>query len=139
MKIIMSMALAAVLSATSFASQAEDKMGRHAIAPALALKGTRDSLDPDVRLSFGSNPGGRVIGTYNSNKRARGTDVNACNMAFLSAVIALQQKALREGGNAVVNIHSYYKNKKFSSSKEFECANGRAMSAVTLRGTVVKR
>lgn len=139
MKIIMSVVLAGMLSVSPMAALAADKLGRYAIAPALAMKGTRDSLDPDVRLSFGSNPGGRVIGTYNSNKRARGTDTEACNTAFLSAVIALQQKALREGGNAVVNIHSYYKNKKFSSSKEFECANGRAMSAVTLRGTVVKR
>ena len=139
MKAIISMILVSVLMAASWLVQAADQKGRYPIAPALGLKNTRESLNPDVRLTFGGSAGGKVMGTYTSNKRARGTDARACNMAFLSAVIALQQKALREGGNAVVNIHSYYKYKKFSSAKEFECATGRAMSAVTLRGTVVQR
>jgi hypothetical protein len=45
---------------------------------------------------------------------------------------------LREGGNAVTNIHSVYKNAPFNSDSEYECGAGAIMGGVALRGTVVK-
>lgn len=56
---------------------------------------------------------------------------------FLSAMIALQDRARREGGNAVVNIRSYYKKNEVNSSSEFECGAGAVMAGVTLEGEVV--
>ena len=44
----------------------------------------------------------------------------------------------QRGGNAVVNIHSYYYKNTFSSSTEFECGAGAVMSGVTMVGAVVK-
>lgn len=66
------------------------------------------------------------------------SDQKACQWAFLSAMATLQDRAIKEGGNAVVNIHSYYYKKTFSSSTEFECGAGTVMSGVTMVGDVVK-
>ncbi|MBB3062868.1 hypothetical protein [Microbulbifer rhizosphaerae] len=52
-------------------------------------------------------------------------------------MIALQDRARREGGNAVVNIRSYYKKNEVNSSSEFECGAGAVMAGVTLEGEVV--
>ena len=41
---------------------------------------------------------------------------------------------MREGGNAVVNIHSYYKSVPFKSNTEYECGAGKIMGGVALRG-----
>jgi len=61
----------------------------------------------------------------------------ACDIAFLSAAIVLQQQARRAGGNAVVNISSYFKNDRLDSASEYLCGAGFLMTAVGLRGTVV--
>ena len=56
---------------------------------------------------------------------------------FISAAVSLQDRAKREGGNAVINIHSVYKNDKFESPTEYLCGAGSTMAGVALRGTVV--
>jgi len=66
------------------------------------------------------------------------SDQKACQWAFLSAMATLQDRAIKEGGNAVVNIHRYYYKNTFSSSTEFECGAGAVMSGVTMVGDVVK-
>ena len=60
----------------------------------------------------------------------------ACNRAFLSAVIALQGRAQKEGRRSVVDIYSYHKKRKYSSTKKFDCEVGAMMCGVTLRGRV---
>jgi uncharacterized protein YbjQ (UPF0145 family) len=56
---------------------------------------------------------------------------------FLSAVLALQERARQLGGNAVINIKSNYKNKLTESATEFTCGSGALMSGVALKGEVV--
>jgi uncharacterized protein YbjQ (UPF0145 family) len=76
-----------------------------------------------------------------SNKKTNAfnkTDKRACEWAFLSAMLSLQQRALSEGGNAVVNIRSFYKRHEVSSATEFECGAGAIMAGVTFKGDVVK-
>lgn len=78
---------------------------------------------------------------YRSNKRSNGagkSDQEACDVAFLSAVIALQERAEREGGNAVIDIYSATKNKRHHSAETYTCNAGRAMVNVVLMGTVVR-
>jgi uncharacterized protein YbjQ (UPF0145 family) len=57
---------------------------------------------------------------------------------MLSALIQLQERARREGGNAVINIKSYYKKQTFSSESQFECHAGNIMAGVALKGDIVK-
>jgi uncharacterized protein YbjQ (UPF0145 family) len=61
----------------------------------------------------------------------------ACDTAFLSGLIALQKRAEREGGNAVVDIYTITKNKKFESPENYQCIAGSMISNVALMGTVV--
>jgi uncharacterized protein YbjQ (UPF0145 family) len=53
-------------------------------------------------------------------------------------MLALKKRAIQEGGNAVVNIKSNYKNNLTASDDSFECGAGAIMSGVALVGTVVK-
>jgi hypothetical protein len=57
---------------------------------------------------------------------------------MLSALKALQERAVREGMTDVINITSNYKNQPFSSATEFECGAGSVMAGVALKGTLVK-
>ena len=100
-------------------------------------------LGTDVKFVFGAPgpTGAKDLGTFTSNKKtnfANRSDKEGCERAFLSAMISFKERALREGGNAVVNIQSYYKKNEFSSTTEYECGAGAIMGGVTFRGTVVK-
>jgi hypothetical protein len=103
----------------------------------------KEKVDPAIRLYFGDQRTPKVakkIGEWTSNKKtnaANKSDQEACDLAFLSAVLMLQDRARREGGNAVVNITSIYKNEPFKSTSEYMCGAGRIMAGVALRGTVV--
>jgi uncharacterized protein YbjQ (UPF0145 family) len=103
----------------------------------------KEKVDPNIRLYFGEQRTPKVakkIGEWTSNKKtnaANKSDQEACDLAFISAVVSLQDRAKREGGNAVVNITSVYKNEPFTSPKEYMCGAGTFMSGVALRGTVV--
>ncbi len=112
-------------------------MKKLSIQGALADSVSNDKLDPAISLSFGDNGNGGKLWTSNkkTNSVGKSTEV-ACNRAFMSAVIALQDRAKKEGKTSVVDIHSYYKRKKFSSSTEFDCENGGIMTGVALRGRV---
>jgi hypothetical protein len=97
-----------------------------------------------VKFFFGSQKAPKAqqtFGTFTSNKKTNffnKSDEEGCQRAFLSAMIALQERAIREGGNAVVEIHSYYQKEEFKSDSEYECAAGNVVVGVALRGTVVK-
>lgn len=76
-----------------------------------------------------------------TNKKTSGfakSDQEACEWAFLSAIKALQERAQRDGMNAVVNITSNYKHQSFASRTEFECGAGNIMAGVALKADIVK-
>jgi hypothetical protein len=102
-----------------------------------------NKLDPGVKLYFGgAKPSAsRSLGTFTTNKKASGVgkdDKAACERAFISAMIALQDRARRQGGNAVVGITSYYKKIVKVSDKQYMCGAGNLMAGVAFRGEVVK-
>ena len=135
----------AAIAATFFSglAVARDTHLKLPIKDAMATAAAREKLGTDVKFVFGAPvpAGAKVIGTYMSNKKtnfANRSDKDGCEWAFLSAMISFKERALREGGNAVVNIHSYYRKNEFSSPTEYECGAGAIMGGVTFRGTVVK-
>jgi len=103
----------------------------------------KEKLESDIALYFGKQKTPAVdkrIGEYTSNKKTNGFnkgDQEACDIAFISAAAALQDRARREGGNAVINIRSVYRNDNVASETEYLCGSGAVMSGVALRGTVV--
>ena len=107
-------------------------------------KSTKDRIATDIRVYFGKQKTpavDRKMGEFTANRKTNATnktDQEACEISFVSAVISLQQRARREGGDAVVNVHSVYKNEMRESDTEYLCGAGTFAAGVALRGTVVK-
>jgi len=133
-----------VALAVALPAAARDDRLKLPVAGALAKgQNYKEKIDPQIKLYFGRQTKVKVaktIGEWTSNKKTNAfnkTDQEACDIAFISAAVSLQDRAKREGGNAVINIHSVYKNDKFESPSEYMCGAGSTMAGVALRGTVV--
>jgi uncharacterized protein YbjQ (UPF0145 family) len=105
----------------------------------------RGSLDKDMEFYFGDQPYREIeVGISKgsvANKKTNGLnkdDDESCNWAMLSALIHLQKIARKQGGNAVVNIVSYYKKNTYKSDSQYECHVGSVVTGVALKGDVVK-
>jgi len=128
------------------APQAYSRDTKHmlSIQDALASANFKEKLDPTISLYFGGQSHPKTVksyGNFPTNKKTNSvnkSDEAACQWVFLSSLLALQARAKREGGNAVINIASYYKKNTFNSKTEFECHAGTFMSGVALTGEVVK-
>ena len=114
------------------------------VADAMATPDAKARLNMGVQFFFG-NTGHPLVaqsfGVFMSNKKTNGTnktDKEACEWAFLSAMLSFQQRAVAVGGNAVINIKSYYRENEVSSETQYECGSGALMSGVTFKGEVVK-
>ena len=124
--------------------EARDDHGMYSISDALNTEDAKQKLNNDIRFYFGDQSHPKItksFGEYMSNKKTNAfnkTDERACQWNFLSAMISFQERAQRMGGNAVVNIRSYYKKNTISSQTEFECGSGTFVSGVTFLGDVVK-
>lgn len=125
-------------------AEARDDQLFFPLEQALSTDEAYQVINPDIPLYFAGQkaPGGRTIDTYVSNKKTNAvfkSDERACQWALYSALKSLQERAVKEGGNAVVNIESFYKKVPFRSATEYECHAGGVMAGVALRGTVIKR
>lgn len=123
---------------------ARDTKSMHSIKGVFESADGKDKLDKDIRFYFGKQPHPKVeksFGEFRTNKKTNAfgkSDKQACGWAFLSALLVLQSRAIQEGGNAVVNIRSNYRNNEVESETEFECGAGAVMAGVALKGDVVK-
>ena len=101
-------------------------------------------LGDDVAFRFGDGKvpaGAQQLGEFVTNKKTNSVgkpDEEACRWAMLSALLELRERAAKEGGNAVVNIVSYYKKETYSSPTDYECHAGGIIAGVALKGVVVK-
>ena len=133
----------ATLMSVSMA-HARDERLKMPISAAMQSDEAKMKLGDDVKFFFGAQKSPKpkqTLGTFTTNKKtnfANKSDEEGCKIAFLSAMIALKDRAVKEGGNAVINIHSVYKDGKFESETEYECGAGKILGGVALRGTVVK-
>ncbi len=114
------------------------------IQDAMASADYQEKLDPSIQLKFGDQPHGTVaqnLLTVVTNKKTNAfnkSDEEACRWVLLSALIALQDRAKKEGGNAVINIKSYYKKNEMSSNTQYECHAGALIAGVALKGDIVR-
>lgn len=132
------------LSVFGATARAADDVLTLPVASALQGPDAAKALDGTVAFYFGKTPHAAVVqslGEFVSNKKSNAfgkVDASSCNRALLSTLITFQKRAKALGGNAVVNIRSYYDKREVSYDKEFECHNGFLMSGVALKGEVVK-
>ena len=135
---------AAVLLTMAAATDARDDHLLLSIDEAMNTPAAREKLDPSIRLYFGKDrrpTAAKSIGTWTTNKRTNAfgkNDKNACEWVFLSAMMQLQERARKEGGDAVIGIESVYKNIVTSSETEYMCGAGNVVAGVAFRGEVVK-
>ena len=133
-----------LFSFTSNLVLARDDVADYTIENVMSQEQAKEALGNDVRFYFGSQKHGKVLkswGEVSTNKKTNAflkSDLEACNWVFLSAMIALHNRALKEGGNAVINIKSNYKGKITSSNTTFKCGAGNVIAGVALTGTIVK-
>ena len=106
---------------------------------------TKKKLRDDVQLYFSDQPHPAIETTlrqgfvvHKKASKVDRTDEEACHIAMLEILRVFQARAHRAGGNAVVNIESYYKKKSFRSEDQYECFTGYAKSGVILRGDIIK-
>jgi uncharacterized protein YbjQ (UPF0145 family) len=123
---------------------ARNTVHRLSIAEALAEGEQEGVLSGSISLYFSEQEHPAVdesLGTFTANRKTNAfgkSDEEACRWAFLSAMKSLEDRAIREGGDAVINIYSYYYKNKVESATEFECGAGGLMAGVTMIGEVVK-
>ncbi|EOK5726216.1 excinuclease [Vibrio vulnificus] len=138
---ILALSSLAFFSSNTFA---RDDVSNYSITKAMSSEVAKSKLGTEVSFYFGEQSYGKVLkelGEFKTSKKTNAfnkTDEEACNWVFLSAMIALKDRAIKEGGNAVVNIKSNYKNNLTSSNDTFQCGAGAVMAGVALSGEVVK-
>ena len=144
MKRITYMALALCLVLGVSTGDARNTIHQLPIADALAVGEEKSVLTGEISFYFGDAAHPAVeksIGTFTANRKTNAvgkSDEEACNWAFMSAMKSLEERAMKEGGDAVINIYSYYYKNKVVSETEFECGAGGVMAGVTMIGEVVK-
>ena len=122
---------------------ARDTVQSHSIEEVLSSANGKAKLGSDIKFAFGKKSLGIVkknYGEFRTNKKTNAfgkSDEKACKWVFLSAMISLRDRAVTEGGNAVINIRSNYKNNTTSSETTFQCGAGAIMAGVALIGDVV--
>ncbi|WP_088332623.1 excinuclease ABC subunit A [Lacimicrobium sp. SS2-24] len=137
------LAVAAMVMGISFSATARDTVHQYPVQELLSSTKAKEALH-DVPLFFGSQKHPEVLKTYGevmSNRKTNAflkSDREACEWVMLGALKSLQERAKKEGMDAVVGIESYYKKREFVSETEYECGAGALMAGVTLKGTLVK-
>lgn len=137
-------AIMATIVSTAFPASARDERLMFSIETALKTVEAQEKLDKGVKLYFGNQKYPKPVadlGEWSTNKKTNAfakSDQEACEWVFLSAVLELQERARKQGGNAVINIRSNYKNAETASDTQFMCGAGNIMAGVALKGTVVK-
>ena len=111
------------------------------LADVLDMPEAKAKLDPAFKFYLAGQATPKVAKRYSSdivNPKTNGfnkDDTFGCKWAALSALIELQDSAKRQGGNAVVDIVSYYKKVEYKSATDFECHAGAFIIGVALKGT----
>ncbi|RKH47330.1 excinuclease ATPase subunit [Corallococcus sicarius] len=119
---------------------ARDTVVKIKLADVFELPEAKQKLDGTVKIYLDGQKTPSVkktLGSDVTNKKTNAvgkSDEFACKWATLSALIALQEGAKKNGANAVVNVVSYYKKVEFKSATEIECHAGTMVAGVALKG-----
>ncbi len=91
-----------------------------------------DQPYPEQQHFFGNYTTKRTTNAFGKS------DYDSCQWAFLSGIKTLYERALREGGNAVVNIQSITTGAPSKSATQFVCRAGNVVTKVYLRADIVE-
>lgn len=137
------LAVIAAMAVQAVPAEARDTKYELKIADVMADPRYAQNVPAGVKFYFANQaaPAGQDLGEFVTNRKTNSfgkQDEEACTWGMISAMKELGERALAEGGNAVVGIVSYYKKNVFSSDTTFECHAGAFVAGVALKGKVVK-
>ena len=133
--------LAALLLMAAQMSSAKDVFHDYSVEAALKSPQAGELRKIPIFMAGQNHPPGDKIEDNKSNRRTNAfgkSDQDACNIAFLSAIFALQDRAMAVGGTAVVDIKSVTKNQDLTSATDYRCVSGAFVANVALTGTIIK-
>lgn len=143
-KLGLALAGAMVVVLTSPIADARDTRHKFPVSAAMAMAEKSGQLPADIKFYWGTQKYPKPVksfGAARTNKKTNffnKSDQEGCEWTFLSAMIALAQRAKDLGANAVVNIQSNYRNQPFSSETEYECGAGAFTGGVAFTAEIVK-
>ncbi|MBU0481280.1 MAG: hypothetical protein KKG47_09275 [Proteobacteria bacterium] len=144
MKTYFVMLVLLLVAITPTTTLARNSVDRYLIKEALAQEKAKAKLDGRIKFFFGDKYNGKVkksYGVFKTNKKTNAflkSDKEACEWVFLTAMKSLQSRALQQGGNAVINIRSNYKNNEMNLTDHFTCGAGAVIAGTSLKGEVVR-
>ena len=144
MKKVFLLSLGAALCFQVNSANAADTLLDFSINEALGDPKISEVLYDQVALYWGEQNHPTVkteYGNFNASRRTNKIGKSreeACRWAFASSLKVLQERAMKEGGNAVVNITSNIKNMAYSSTENYQCLAGGMMVNVVFTGDVVR-
>lgn len=128
----------------SVLSEARNDRVKFSIEDAMNTASAKSKLGTNIKFSFGTKKKFKIktnFGNVMTNKKTNAfnkSDLKACQWAFLSAMIALRNRAQNMGADAVINIQSFYRQKELNSTEMFECGAGNVIAGVALKADIVK-
>lgn len=144
MKPILFLAAILLSLAPAAPAQARDARVQFEIASAIAQGKAQGVLDGSVVFHFEGQATPAVLQDFGAATTQRKTHAigksqqEACDGAFLGALVALQEAAKARGANAVVGLRSHFKGVVYSSPTRYECGAGRRMVGVALLGSYAR-
>ncbi|MDY0211807.1 MAG: hypothetical protein RBR06_02235 [Desulfuromonadaceae bacterium] len=124
---------------------AEDAWEYFSVQDALNSPLAQEKLESGIEFYMKGQPHAKVDNItreYTANKRSRKfgrSTEEACQTAFISALMSFQDRAHKEGCDTVVDLYSITKDKEFESIDQYSCLVGGMVANVALRGKVGKR
>ena len=113
------------------------------IADVMASADAKEKLDGTVKFYFGDATHPTVVQSFKEYavKEKAGflqSNASGCNEAAVNVLRSFQAGAKALGGNAVINIRSFYKKNEIKIDTAIPCYPGGMRVGVTLKGEVVK-
>ena len=138
------LAVLGTLSFVSNAALAKDVIHKMPIELAMKTPDAKAKLGKDIKYFFKGQKHPAIakdLGEFVSNRKTNALnkdDITACNWVFLSVMISFRDRVKKMGGDAVVDLRSYYKKNELKQGTTFECATGTVIAGAALKGRVVK-
>lgn len=134
-------ALLFALSAGS--AMAADVKKQFTIEGAKSNSSVQEALAGGVDFYWAGQKHPKVVksfGEFKTSKRTNGFmkgSEGACAHALATAMLVMKDRAIKEGGNAVIDLQSNIKNEPEASASQYSCLVGSMMVNVALKGKVV--
>lgn len=130
------------LALLALASCARNDTKYISINESLNTAEAKQVIDPKIKLYFGKDAPGQVLQRGVTTKRTTNAvlkeDFNTCTRAFLSGIIALQNRARTLGATKVTNIVSNYKAGTTTPAGQYQCHVGNIVTGVALKADIKK-